>query len=33
MLAMEETEIAIAEGVLLISAANSNNYFRNCGYI
>ena len=33
MLAIEETEIAIAEGVLLISAANSNNYFRNCGYI
>ena len=33
MLAIEETEIAIAEGVSLISAANSNNYFRNCGYI
>ena len=33
MLAIEETEISIAEGVLLISAANSNNYFRNCGYI
>ena len=33
MLAKEETEIAIAEGVSLISAANLNNYFRNCGYI
>ena len=33
MLAIEETEIATAEGVSLISAANSNNYFRNGGYI
>ncbi|KAL9968278.1 hypothetical protein ACROYT_G026632 [Oculina patagonica] len=33
LLAMEETKIAIAEGVLSISAANSYNYFRNCGYV
>ena len=33
ILAMDETQIAIAEGVLLISTANSQNYFRNCGYI
>ena len=29
MLAIEETEIAIAEGVSLILAANSTNYFRS----
>ena len=33
ILAMEETKIAIAEGVSSISTANSHNYFRNCGYI
>ena len=33
MLAIEETEIAIGEGVSLILATNSNNYSRNCGYI
>ena len=33
ILAMEETKIAIAEGVSSISTTNSHNYFRNCGYI
>ena len=33
MLAIEETKIAIAEGVSSISAANSYNYFHNCGYV
>ena len=33
MLGIEETKIAIAEGVSFISAANSNNYFCNYGYI
>ena len=30
---MEETKIAISEGVSSISTTNSHNYFRNCGYI
>ena len=29
MLAIEETEIAIAEGVSLVLAADSTNYFRS----
>ena len=33
ILAMEETKIAIAEGVSSISTTNSHNYFGNCGYI
>jgi len=32
ILAMEETKIAISEGVSSISTTNSHNYFRNCGY-
>ena len=33
ILAMEETKIAISEGVSSMSTTNSQNYFRNCGYI
>ena len=33
ILAMEETKIAIFEGVSSISTTNSYNYFHNCGYI
>ena len=33
ILAMEETKIAISEGVSSITTTNSHNYFRNCGYI
>ena len=33
ILAMEETKIAISEGVSSISTTISHNYFRNCGYI
>ena len=33
ILAMEETKIAISEGVSSISTTNSHHYFRNCGYI
>ena len=30
---MEETKIAISEGVSSMSTTNSRNCFRNCGYI
>ena len=33
ILGMEETKIAISEGVSSISTTNSHNYFCNCGYI